>query len=133
MALFGWAYSSYIPLIQLFTLSFTKMHAHHCECFPPQKEKYFFLFSPEPLCVPPSCFSDKDSFLSLLCLVSPVDSAFHHPACSQEAPVAPGRPAVSLMTHVTCCRLALVSGRGKHGGGKACAPEGFIKTPGHPP
>lgn len=75
---------------------------------------FLSLFSLEPLCVPPSCFFRQSSFYPCSVWCPPVGSAFHHPACSRETPVAPGRPAVSLITHVTCSRRALASGRGKH-------------------
>lgn len=70
----------------------------------------------------------------------PVGSAFHHPACRQETLVAPGRPAVSLIIHVTCSRRALASrksmrqpsySRLRCGEHKLSPPAVFIKMPDH--
>lgn len=63
------------------------------------------LFSLEPLLRASILFFRQSSFHPRSVWCPPVGSAFYHPACSQETPVAPGRPAVSLITHVTRTRL----------------------------
>lgn len=119
-----------MPLVQLFTVSFTKMHTCHPECFLLFKKSIcgaslpsrfaaasffsFLSFLPGAPLRASILFFRQSSFYPCSVWCPPVGSAFHHPACSQETPVALGRPAVSLITHVTCSRRALASGRGKH-------------------
>lgn len=121
-------------LVQQFIVSFTKMyHLLILSAFFGNKMSYSaasyvgnlllpLTFPPLPLL---SVFPQALLYVSILffrqssfypCSVwcPPVDSAFHHPACSQETMVAVGHPAASFITHVTCSRHAFASGRGKH-------------------
>ncbi len=153
-----------MTLVQLFTVSFTKMHACHLECFPFFKKKksicraslplrfpaasfpslsFLSLFSLEPLCVPPSCFSDKAPFIPflsgahLLTLLSITQPAVRRHWWLWAAPLClwslmwPAADVHSPQGEESMWQPCIHSGGVE--GEDSYPPAGFIKTPGHPP